>query len=279
MTILRIQDGIAYYRAMLFVASTWLLLVVTSQFAFNDPTAVFMFPLFPIGAVFPMVRFLWDGRTAPVISAMWKIASASTLASVAGYAWVTHQKAALSVLLLLTVVAIGMTGLLTLSSLHLSNDYVTFLPPAITWGLVLLLSAIVLILSHICRQRGAIGVRMEVAAFVWTLSLLNGAWYCRNPLVKYVGEFHEGLAHAEASGRWGYVDRQGRFVIRPKFHDAKGFSEGLAEVFADCALSWFRQSGLAPFDHLIWPHPCNRVYGFGYYLRTCSVFTASLKPR
>jgi hypothetical protein len=31
-------------------------------------------------------------------------------------------------------------------------------------------------------------------------------------------------------GRWGYIDRAGRFVIAPKFDDAWDFSDGLARV-------------------------------------------------
>jgi len=113
---------------------------------------------------------------------------------------VKQHKMSLVVLLLLTAVAVAMTGLFTLSGLHVSNDYVTLLPPAVSWGIVLILSALVLILSHICRCKGASSVGVEVTTFVSTICLLCAAWGWRYPLVKYVGNFREGVACAEANG-------------------------------------------------------------------------------
>lgn len=235
MTKPRDKNDTVYHRTILLAIFTWLFLLVVSTFAFNDPTVVFLFPYFPVGGILSLVPSFWDSRAYPTIGALWKIASASTLASLAAYAWVRRQRMAISVLLLLTLIAIAMTGLLAFSGLHVSNDYVTLLPPAISWGIVLILSALVLILSHICRYRGAISVGMEVTTFVSTICLVCAAWGWRHPLVKYVGNFREGVACAEASGRWGFVDRQGRWVIRPQFYDAEGFSEGLAEVLVPCS--------------------------------------------
>jgi hypothetical protein len=42
--------------------------------------------------------------------------------------------------------------------------------------------------------------------------------------------FSEGLAPVKSSGKWGYVDKHGSFVIQPKFDFAGCFSEGLAPV-------------------------------------------------
>lgn len=43
-------------------------------------------------------------------------------------------------------------------------------------------------------------------------------------------DFHEGLAAATSSGGWGYLDKQGHWVIPPQFDLAGNFSEGLAAV-------------------------------------------------
>ncbi|MEO0103191.1 MAG: WG repeat-containing protein [candidate division WOR-3 bacterium] len=32
------------------------------------------------------------------------------------------------------------------------------------------------------------------------------------------------------TGKWGYINKQGKIVIRPQFNEAKDFSEGLAAV-------------------------------------------------
>jgi len=42
--------------------------------------------------------------------------------------------------------------------------------------------------------------------------------------------FSEGLAEVQTGEKWGYIDRSGRMVIRPRFQAAKYFSEGLASV-------------------------------------------------
>lgn len=50
----------------------------------------------------------------------------------------------------------------------------------------------------------------------------------RNSFTRY-GNFHEGLAQVWESG-WGFIDREGHIVIKPKFYEAADFSEGLARV-------------------------------------------------
>jgi len=50
------------------------------------------------------------------------------------------------------------------------------------------------------------------------------------PRFKIAGSFHEGLAAVRIGKAWGYIEPSGRLVIRAKFDDAWGFSEGLARV-------------------------------------------------
>lgn len=42
--------------------------------------------------------------------------------------------------------------------------------------------------------------------------------------------FSEGVADVRLGGRIGFIDKQGKFVIPPQFESAEGFSEGLAPV-------------------------------------------------
>jgi len=56
------------------------------------------------------------------------------------------------------------------------------------------------------------------------------------PRFNYVRGFREGLAAARDPGkppteaRWGFIDRSGAFVIEPQFQEAEDFSDGLARV-------------------------------------------------
>jgi hypothetical protein len=43
-------------------------------------------------------------------------------------------------------------------------------------------------------------------------------------------DFAEGLAPVMQGGKWGFIDKSGRFLIGPRFDDAWPFSEGLARV-------------------------------------------------
>ena len=50
-------------------------------------------------------------------------------------------------------------------------------------------------------------------------------------------EFHEGLLRLLEGDRWGYVDHNFHWVIRPQFQNAEDFSEGLALVGIDTGVS------------------------------------------
>ena len=43
-------------------------------------------------------------------------------------------------------------------------------------------------------------------------------------------DFSEGLAAVKIKGRWGYIDKAGRTVIKPQFDNAEKFIEGIAAV-------------------------------------------------
>src|SRR5262249_37536648 len=42
--------------------------------------------------------------------------------------------------------------------------------------------------------------------------------------------FSEGLAAVKVNGKWGYIDKSGKYVISPQFSRARSFHEGLAFV-------------------------------------------------
>lgn len=67
--------------------------------------------------------------------------------------------------------------------------------------------------------------------------------------------FSEGLVPAKKNGKWGYLDRNGRFAIEPRFDEARPFSEGLAAVLIGEKWGYVDHTGLL----VIKPR-----YGIGY---------------
>ena len=68
---------------------------------------------------------------------------------------------------------------------------------------------------------------------------LNGKWgfinkqgeWVIDPQLELAGNFHEGLACAEVNGIYGYVDKDGKWVIQPKFQICSDFKNGMASGF------------------------------------------------
>lgn len=54
--------------------------------------------------------------------------------------------------------------------------------------------------------------------------------YAIKPQFDDAKDFSEGLACVKIQGRWGYVDKKGKYVINPQFDEANDFSEGYASV-------------------------------------------------
>ena len=50
------------------------------------------------------------------------------------------------------------------------------------------------------------------------------------PKFDYTDNFYEGLAGVEINGKYGFIDKNGEIVIKPQFDNAGLFSEGLAPV-------------------------------------------------
>ncbi len=53
------------------------------------------------------------------------------------------------------------------------------------------------------------------------------------PAYDGAGDFHEGLAVVRIDWARGYIDREGKFVITPRFEKAGDFHDGIAQVTID----------------------------------------------
>ena len=56
-------------------------------------------------------------------------------------------------------------------------------------------------------------------------------------------DFSEGLASVRTRNKWSYVDKTGKFVITPQFDDASNFSEGLAGVVIGDKSGYINRTG------------------------------------
>jgi len=93
----------------------------------------------------------------------------------------------------------------------------------------------------------------EGLAVVQHSSLSNGSgWSYMDRTGRLVGkfwfrpdDFHEGLGavYDDSTGKWGYVDKSGRFAIAPQFSEARDFSEGLAAVLDGDSWGYINRSG------------------------------------
>jgi hypothetical protein len=87
-------------------------------------------------------------------------------------------------------------------------------------------------------------------------------------VIKIDGEakdFHEGLAAVKASGTsqwggWGYIDRSGKWVIKPQYELADDFSEGLAQVMVDRKLGFINKKGEMIIPPRFGARPVNYVW-------------------
>ncbi len=74
------------------------------------------------------------------------------------------------------------------------------------------------------------------------------------PRYDYAENFSEGLAAVLVGDYWGYIDRKGQMVIEPRFEIAYPFEDGVAEVAIDGTWGYINRRG-----ELIWP-PHRNMY-------------------
>jgi hypothetical protein len=58
-----------------------------------------------------------------------------------------------------------------------------------------------------------------------------------------VGVFSDGLTAVKVKDKWGFINKDGECVIKPRFADANNFSEGLAAVKVGCSWGFINTKG------------------------------------
>ncbi len=76
----------------------------------------------------------------------------------------------------------------------------------------------------------------------WGFINRNGDWIIPNQFEEAF-YFSEGLAAVKDFGDWGYINRLGEWVIQPEFRDAKPFREGLACVMVNNQWGYINKKG------------------------------------
>ncbi|HEY9773803.1 MAG TPA: WG repeat-containing protein [Planktothrix sp.] len=70
--------------------------------------------------------------------------------------------------------------------------------------------------------------------------------YAIKPKFSKVSSFSEGLAPIYLNGRWGFIDKSGQFVIKPQFDYCLQYSEGLAAVLVNHRVGFIDKRGRFP---------------------------------
>src|SRR5258708_5028138 len=64
-----------------------------------------------------------------------------------------------------------------------------------------------------------------------------------NPQFEGAGRYSEGLAPVMTGGKWGYIDKQSKTVIAPQFEQASSYSEDRAHVKMGGRFGYIDKSG------------------------------------
>ncbi|MCC6539401.1 MAG: WG repeat-containing protein [Bryobacterales bacterium] len=75
----------------------------------------------------------------------------------------------------------------------------------------------------------------------------TGKVILRLPPQHWARSFSSGLAAVSVNGKYGFIDRQGKFIISPKFGGVREFHEGLAAVTSAESKDYWKQDTLFGF--------------------------------
>ena len=79
----------------------------------------------------------------------------------------------------------------------------------------------------------------------FTFSLLFIVNLAHSQMLQFDGIFlfSEGIAGVNVDGKWGYIDRAGKYITHPKFDKVNSFKEGRANVKVDGKWGYIYKNG------------------------------------
>ena len=96
----------------------------------------------------------------------------------------------------------------------------------------------------------------------WGLIDTNGTWVVK-PGYSQVGTMQEGLLKVSVEGKWGFVDNKGKTVIKPQYELATDFKDGMAVVSSNLKFGVINSKGK-------WVIPADNEYlkyaGYGLFI-------------
>ncbi|MEZ0536609.1 WG repeat-containing protein [Caldicellulosiruptoraceae bacterium PP1] len=90
-----------------------------------------------------------------------------------------------------------------------------------------------------------IGINNVMAVYKnkkWGIVDINGKWTIK-PMFDDIGEFSEGLCSIKQNGKWGFINQNFKIAINPQFDSVRNFQEGCAAVHQNKYWGYINSSG------------------------------------
>jgi len=91
------------------------------------------------------------------------------------------------------------------------------------------------------------GLMAAASSGKWGFIDAAGKWVV-DPQFEVAGPFEEGLAPVRVGGRWGYIDKNGKFVINPQYDSPEEFHDGYAAFGSGGKFGFIDTSGRMVVD-------------------------------
>ena len=85
-------------------------------------------------------------------------------------------------------------------------------------------------LSNVSKHMKAYAIFLLLFSLIGIASLTYMHSSSTNNTIDTTDNFHDGLALVQKAGKWGYIDKSGKYAIPLQFDKVENFADGLARV-------------------------------------------------